>query len=185
MKILIAILLSASCFAQVPKTEWVNELGLTFPLKNSPVKNFIDANGITTLPLTSGVGNGVEIGRHAVISNQATIGGVVGANFFVGSNGFTSNQIYQLQLFLTGRLYFDETWRGGFYGEVGSGMEFSVASLDTLPVMYQANIGARIGAGYNYRFNNDVTIGLSLVAAPSLSVTNFVDGIKLKLAMLW
>lgn len=184
MKTILCLLLCVSAFAQ-PKTEWVNELAMTFPLKNSPVKNFIDSHGITTLPLTSGVGNGVEVGRSAVISNQATIGAVIGLNAFIGSNGFQSNEIYQLQAFLTGRLFFDQSWRGGFFAEVGSGLEFSVASIDSLPTMYQANVGARIGTGYNYRFNNDVTIGLSLVAAPSLSVTNFVDGLKLKLAMLW
>lgn len=167
-----------------PKT-YVTDLGLTFPIKPSAIKDYINANGITTLPLTSGYSSGFQIGKHQIISDQATIGIVAGANFFVGSTPIATNQIYQLGIYATGRLYFGESWRGGLFAELGAGPEGSAASFNGTPFVFQGNIGARVGAGYNYKFNKDVTIGLSLQATPSISAGAFTDGARVLINMLW
>lgn len=166
-------------------TRWITELGLTFPIKNNSIKNYVESHGIVTLPLTSGVSNGAAIGRHAVISDQATIGLLMGANMFIGTDSVAVSQLYQLSAFVTGRLYFGESWRGGAFVEIGSGPELSMAKLRGTPLVFQVNIGARIGLGYNYRFSNDVTVGASIVAAPALSAGSLMDGMKVAVSMLW
>jgi len=163
----------------------ITELGITFPIKSSVIKNYVSTNGVSALPLTSGYSSGVEIGRHGVISNQATVGVLANANMFLASDSTWMNQIYQLDVFLTGRLYFDESWRGGVYAELGAGPEFSAAKFKGAPLVYQINIGARFGVGYNYKFTDDVTIGIALVAAPSLTMSDFMDGVKVRASMLW
>lgn len=167
-----------------PKT-FITELGLTFPLKPSSIKDYINTNGITTLPLTSGYSSGFQVGRHSIVSNQATIGVVLGANGFIGSTPTATNQIYQIGIYATGRLYFGESWRGGAFAELGAGPEASAASFNGSNFEYQGNIGARVGAGYNYKFTNDVTLGVSLLATPAVSSAGFLDGAKVVVNMLW
>ena len=182
--LLLLVLCSVMGMAQVEKTA-ITELGLTFPIKSTALKDYIGANGVTSLPLTSGYSNGVEIGRHSVISNQATIGLLANANMFMASDSTWIDQIYQLNLFLVGRLYFGDSWRGGFFAELGSGPEISLAKFRGAPLIYQIDIGSRIGVGYNYKFAEDVTIGASVLISPSITMGNTSDGIKIAISMLW
>jgi hypothetical protein len=181
--------LCAQCIAQSPiaatTTRYVNELGLTIPLKNATLKNYVESHGLQTLPLTSGISNGVQFGRHGVISRQATIGVTCGANMFVGTDSVEVSQIYQLAFYLTGRLYFGDSWRSGFYAELGSGPELSAAKLKGQPLVFQANIGARVGVGYNIEFNDDVTIGVGVIAAPAMSAKTLLEGTKGTISMWW
>lgn len=191
MKYILILILCVSMYAQeaspvapaAPK--WITELGLTFPVRSNAMRDYIAAHGITTLPLTSGVSNGASIGRHVVLSNQATLGAILGANMFVGTDSVAVSQLYQLSAFLTGRLYFGESWRGGFYVEIGSGPELSLAKFSGTPLVFQVNIGARGGVGYNYKFSDDVTVGASVVASPALTAASVMDGMRVCVVMLW
>lgn len=167
-----------------PKTSIV-ELGVVFPLKNSVVKEYITTRGITTLPLTSGYTSGAQIGVHNIIAAQSTVGVIAGANVFVGSDAVSTSQIYQLSLLMTGRHYFGSSWHGGFFAELGSGLEVSATKFTATPLALQINMATRIGAGYNYEFADDVTVGLSILASPSLSAGSLMDGARVAVSMLW
>ena len=177
--LLVALLLTCSALAQKP---YCTELAVTFPLNNSAIKNFIAEHGVETIPLTSGIGNGVEFGRHYFINDQSTVGAIVGANLFIGSQPVLA-QIYQLQLLVSGRLYLSDSWRGGLYSEVASGAELSLAKFSNINAIYQANITTRIGLGYHYQFNSDVTVGIAAFTTPSLST--ILDNSKIAIEMLF
>ena len=164
--------------------KYVTELGLIFPVKTDAVKDYINASNIGVNPLTSGFGSGFQFGRHRIINEKATLGVLVGSNVFYGK-GTTTNQLYQFGAYLTGRLYFGETWRNGVFAEVGAGPEAAMASLNGGDFQYQVNVASRIGLGYNYQFNKDVTLGASVVVAPSIMADNYTDGAKVVVNMLW
>lgn len=191
MRTIVLFLISTLCMAAQeappmhPNNHSILEIGVTFPITTSAVKQYIEANGVTANPLTSGYSNGVELGIHGLISHQATVGLLATGNLFVANDMTGTNQIYQLGAYMIGRLYFSDTWRGGLFAELGSGLEFSLSAFHQADARYQANFGARIGAGYNYKFNSDVTIGASVRAAPSLSAKTITDGMQLVVSMLW
>lgn len=165
-------------------SKYVNELGLVFPTKSGPIRDYINANNIRINPLTSGFSSGFQIGRHRIINEKSTLGVVLGSNAFYSSDTATT-QIYQTGLYLTGRLYFGETWRNGVFAEVTAGPEFAATSIQGSDFQIQTNVGTRIGVGYNYQFNRDVTLGVSLVASPSILSDNYLDGSRVVINMLW
>lgn len=167
-----------------PRKKYVTELGLIFPVKTNAVKDYINAANINVSPLTSGFSSGFQLGKHRIVNEKATLGAIIGANMFYGK-GVVTNQVYQLGAYLTGRLYFGDTWRNGVFAEVGAGPEVSATSLSGGDFQYQANFASRIGVGYNYRFNEDVTLGASVVVAPSITSDNYFDGAKVVVNMLW
>lgn len=182
MKLIIALVLCTTVtFAQ----QGLTELGLTFPIKTSTLSDYVKANGVTSNPLTSGYSNGVEIGRHLLISPQATVGVLANLNMFLASDSTFINQIYQLDVFCVGRLYFGQSWHGGLFLEVASGPEISAAKFHGAALLYQINIGSRIGAGYNYKFSNDVTVGAAIYVSPSLTMGDIMNGTKVAVSMLW
>ena len=187
---LICALMVTPLFAQDSKPccstgkKYVTELGLIFPVKTDGVKDYINASNIGVNPLTSGFGSGFQFGRHRIINEKATLGVILGANMFYGK-GTATNQLYQFGTYLTGRLYFGETWRNGVFTEVGAGPEAAMASLNGGDFQYQVNVASRIGLGYNYQFNKDVTLGASVVVAPSIMADNYTDGAKVVVNMLW
>lgn len=164
--------------------KYTKELGLTFPLKTDAMKNYIAASNIDAAPLTSGIGSGLQLGMHRIINDKATLGLIVGSNFFF-TFGDTKSQIYQLGTYLTGRLYFGETWRNGIFTEIGAGPEFSAASISDGDFKFQGNFATRLGIGYNYQFNKDVTLGISAIVAPSLTTDNYLDNARVVVNMLW
>ena len=168
----------------VKKKKYVTELGLIFPVKTDAVKDYINASNVGVNPLTSGFSSGFQFGKHRIINEKATLGLILGGNMFYGK-GVATNQVYQLGTYLTGRLYFGDTWRNGVFAEVGAGPEVAAASLSGGDFQYQANIASRVGVGYNYQFNEDVTLGLSVVTAPSIMSDNYFDGAKVVVNMLW
>lgn len=182
-----ALTISMNTYAQdMPCCEpkYLNEIGLVFPVNPDVIKNYVNANSIDISPLTSGFGTGFQIGRHRVLNEKATLGIVMGGNAFITS-GTTTSQIYQANLFLTGRLYFGSTWRNGVFAEVGTGPEFAASSVQGSDFGLQANIASRIGVGYNYQFNKNVTLGISVIASPSLTAGNYTDGARVVANMLW
>jgi hypothetical protein len=166
------------------KKKYVTELGLVFPVKTDAVKDYINASNIGISPLTSGFSSGFQVGKHRIINERATLGLALGGNMFYG-RGIATNQVYQLGAYLTGRLYFGDTWRNGVFAEVGAGPEGAATSLNGGDFQYQANIASRFGVGYNYQFNEDVTLGASVVVAPSIMADNYFDGAKVVVNMLW
>jgi len=184
------ILSSISAFSQSTPVccentkKYVSELGLVFPAKTESVKNYVNANNVSINPLTSGFGSGFQIGKHRIVNDKATLGVLLGANtFFASSN--VKTQIYQIGAYLTGRLYFGETWRNGVFTEIGAGPEFAAASVNDSDFNLQANFASKIGLGYNYQFNKDVTLGVSIITVPSLMSDNYFDGSKVVVNMLW
>lgn len=172
---------SKSCYA---KKKYVTELGLVFPVKTDAVKDYINASNIGINPLTSGFSSGFQVGKHRILNEKATLGLALGGNMFYG-RGVATNQVYQLGAHLTGRLYFGDSWRNGVFAEVGAGPEAAATSLNGGDFQYQANIASRFGLGYNYQFNADVTLGASVVVAPSIMNDNYFDGAKVVVNMLW
>lgn len=172
---------SKSCYA---KKKYVTELGLVFPVKTDAVKDYINASNIGINPLTSGFSSGFQVGKHRILDEKATLGLALGGNMFYG-RGVATNQVYQLGAHLTGRLYFGDSWRNGVFAEVGAGPEAAATSLNGGDFQYQANIASRFGLGYNYQFNADVTLGASVVVAPSIMNDNYFDGAKVVVNMLW
>ena len=166
------------------KKKYVTELGLVFPVKTDAVKDYINASNIGINPLTSGFSSGFQVGKHRIINEKATLGLALGGNMFYG-RGVATNQVYQLGAYLTGRLYFGDSWRNGVFAEVGAGPEAAATSLNGGDFQYQANIASRFGVGYNYQFNEDVTLGASVVVAPSIMADNYFDGAKVVVNMLW
>ena len=166
------------------KKKYVTELGLVFPVKTDAVKDYINASNIGISPLTSGFSSGFQVGKHRIINEKATLGVILGGNMFYG-RGVATNQVYQVGTYLTGRLYFGNTWRNGVFAEVGAGPEMAATSLNGGDFQYQANIASRFGLGYNYQFNEDVTLGASVVVAPSIMNDNYFDGAKVVVNMLW
>lgn len=164
--------------------KYVFELGLNTPINASGIKDYINSNNVSVSPLTSGFNTGFQIGGHKIINDQATLGIVVGMNTFIASQSVT-NQIYQLGTYLTGRLYFGDSWRNGIFTEISAGPEASVISLSKSDFSYQVNIASRLGVGYNYQFNKDVTLGVSVVISPSITSANYTDGAKIVVNMLW
>lgn len=167
-----------------PAKKYVNELGLVFPTKTDDIKGYINANNIAVNPLTSGFSSGFQVGKHRIINDQATLGVILAANGFF-SAGSAENQIYQFGAYLTGRLYFGETWRNGVFAEIGAGPEVAAASVQGGDFQFQANFGTKLGVGYNYQFNKDVTLGLSFITAPSMLSDNYFNGSKIVVNMLW
>lgn len=177
--------MSASVFAaDSTKTTWITELALTIPVKTSTIKTYLDANGVVPIPLGAGYTSGARVSRHAIITQQATIGGSVTANCFVGSGVGATVQIYQLQAFVVGRIYFGESWRGGAFCELGSGLELTAAKFAS-PFIYQINIGSVAGIGYNYELSSAVTIGASVLVSPALLGNGIGDSAKLAIGMQW
>jgi hypothetical protein len=184
------LLFSTSAFSQSnpvccnTQKKYVSELGFVFPGKTQVIKDYVNANSVSINPLTSGFGSGFQLGKHRIINDQATLGVVLGANaFFISSNAKT--QIYQIGTYLTGRLYFGETWRNGVFTELGAGPEFAASSINDSDFNVQANFASRIGIGYNYQFNKDVTLGASLIVSPSLMTDDYLNGSKFVINMLW
>jgi hypothetical protein len=167
-----------------PSKKYINELALIFPMKTDDVKNYINGNNIAVNPLTSGFSSGFQVGKHRIINDQATLGVVLGANGFF-SAGSADNQIYQFGAYLTGRLYFGDTWKNGVFAEIGAGPEFAAASIQGGDFQFQANFASRLGVGYNYQFSKDVTLGVSFITAPSLMSDNYFNGSKVVVNMLW
>lgn len=167
-----------------PRKKYVNELGLVFPVKTAIMKNYISAGSINVNPLTSGFSSGSQIGRHRIINEKATLGVILASNIFYG-NTPVKNQIYQVGTYLTGRLYFGETFKNGVFAELGAGPEFSAASLSGASFQLQANFASRVGLGYNYRFNDDVSLGAAVVISPSITADNYTDGARVIVNMLW
>ena len=164
--------------------KYITELGLVFPVKTDAVKDYINASNIGVSPLTSGFSSGFQFGKHRIINQKATLGVILGGKMVVGK-GVELNQVYQLGAYLTGRLYFGDTWRNGVFAELGAGPEGAMASLNGGDFQYQANFASRFGVGYNYQFNEDVTLGASVVVAPSIMNDNYFDGAKVVVNMLW
>lgn len=178
----------------VSSTNYINELGLTFTVQNGPLKTYVTGLGVAPSPLTSGFGSGFQVGRHYFVSQQATIGMILGANayysntpanFFGTSSPEVTAQLYQVASYFTGRVYFGESWQRGIFAELGAGPEVSAVSFNSSGFLYQANLGTRLGVGYNYKFSNDVTLGLSVLASPSVTNNNYLDGSKLLINLLW
>lgn len=185
MKKVILLVLALLTMPVVAKSNFITELGITVPVSTSSIRDYIASRGVKALPFTGGYGNGVVVGRHAPIGKHATVGLLFGANAFIVSDSSGTNQIYQANLYATGRIYFSESWRGGLFVELGSGPELSVVKLATESLVYQINITARFGLGYNYKFSDDVTIGASFLIAPSLTSGSYLDGAKVSVGMLW
>lgn len=164
--------------------KYVAELGLIFPAKNDAMKNYITANAISVNPLTSGVGSGFQLGVHKLLSEKATMGVIFGGNMFLVASDSTT-QLYQVGTFLTGRLYFGETWKNGVFAEVGAGPEFGAASVRGGTFNFQLNFASRFGVGYNYQFSKNVTLGVSAIISPSVVANNYLDGAKIVANMLW
>lgn len=163
------------------------ELGVTLPLRPSVITDYIKAHGISTIPFTSGYGTGALIGRHAIISRQTTIGVIAHANFFSGSDSASNtSQIAELSALLTARIILiGDSWRGGLYMQLGAGVEMSVAKFAQSSAVYQVNIASRAGVGYNIKLGDDVTVGVAILAVPSLSDKNIIDGSVVAFNMLW
>jgi hypothetical protein len=165
-------------------TSWISEIGMSFPVKTTTYRDFLTSSGVITTPITSGMGYGVQFGRHYVARDGATLGVVVAANAFY-SNTPATNQVYQVAAYFTGRAYFSQSWHEGIFAEIGAGPEVGGTSINSGDFRYQANLSARFGLGYNYRFNDDVSIGLSVVASPSVMSSSIVDGSRVLVNMLW
>ena len=56
--------------------------------------------------------------------------------------------------------------------------------LNVTVIQDQTN-NAGLISGYNYKFTNDVTLGVSLLATPAVSSAGFLDGAKVVVNMLW
>jgi len=164
--------------------KYVNELALTFPTNGRDIKDYINTNNVVVNPLTSGFSSGFQIGKHRIINDQATLGLILGSNVFFTS-ATTKTQIYQTNLNLVGRLYFGESWRNGVFTEIGAGPEFAASSVQDSDFQLQVNFGTRIGIGYNYQFNKDVTLGLSFIASPSVISDNYLNNSRVVVNMLW
>lgn len=167
-----------------PHSKYINEIALVAPINRDDVKNYINSSNITANPLTSGFGSGFQFGTHKIVNERATLGIAVASNAFF-SSGTTTTQLYQLGTYLTGRLYFGETWRNGIFAEIAAGPEAAASSIQDEDFQFQANIGTRVGIGYNYQFNKDVTLGLSIVASPSLVSDNYLSGSRAVISMMW
>jgi hypothetical protein len=180
------MLSSVGLFAQKQCCDknYINELGLVFPTDASSVKNFINANNVGVSPLTSGFSSGFQLGIHRIVNERATLGLVLGTNAFFSLDS-VNNHIYQVGAFITGRVYFGDTWRNGLFAEIAAGPEFAAASLGGKDFQIQTNVASRIGIGYNYQFNKDVTLGVSVVASPSLLANSYFDGSRIVINMLW
>lgn len=188
---LIILLNATIVFAQddssimpVSHKKYVSDLGLTFPLKTQSIKDYINLNNVEVGPLTSGFGAGVQFGQHRLLNENATLGVLLNGNMFLASSGeFT--QVYQFGAYLTGRLYFGDTWRNGVFTEIGAGPEFGGASIQGERFEFQGNFASRFGLGYNYQFNKDVTLGASIVASPSLTSDDYLNSARVVVNMLW
>lgn len=163
---------------------WVNEIGMSFPAKTTTYRDFLTANGIVNTPITSGVGYGVQFGKHQIVREGATLGVVVAANAFY-TNSPVTNQIYQVGAYFTGRAYFGQSWHQGLFAEIGAGPEIGGTSINGGNFNYQANLSARFGIGYNYQLNNDVSVGLSVITSPSVLSSSVLDGSRVLVNMLW
>jgi len=173
---------ASTCTTQC--SSWVNEMGLTIPTKSSTVRDYFAANSVTPNPLTSGLGYGIQAGRHLRIGSAATIGGIVAGNVYYSKTTSTT-QVYNFSTYFVARGYMSETWRDGAFVEVGFGPEVSAASFTDSSFVYQANLSTRLGVGYNYQFNNDVSVGISAVVSPSVTASNYLDGSKVIVNILW
>jgi hypothetical protein len=166
-------------------SRWVNETGVVFPTKSTTIRDYFNANGLTPIPLTSGLGNGLQFGLHRLVGNGATIGALVTGNAFYGSGGGSTTQIYNFSAYFVARGYLNGTWRNGAFVELGCGPEVSAASFADSAFVYQGNISTRLGVGYNYQFNDDITVGLSAVVTPTVTAGSYLDGSKVIVNILW
>lgn len=178
-------------YVQQPKcstacsTSWVDDVGMSFPVKPTIFKDYLTASGVASTPITNGVGYGAQFGRHYIVrEGGATLGVIVSGNAFY-SSGPVQAQVYQLGAYFTGRAYFNQSWREGLFAEVGAGPEVGGTSFNGASFQYQANLNARFGLGYNYRFNNDVSLGVSVLASPSITGNGILDGSRVLVNMLW
>jgi hypothetical protein len=168
----------------VSHKKYVSELGLSFPLKSQHMKDYINLNNVQVAPLTSGFGAGFQLGGHRILNENATLGVLLNSNMFLAS-GEHFTQVYQMGAYLTGRLYFGDTWRNGVFTEIGAGPEFAAASIQGGDFQFQGNFASRIGLGYNYQFNKDVTLGASVVVSPSLTSDDYLNETRVVINMLW
>lgn len=174
-------LVAENCRGNSP---WLNEMSLVVPTKTNAVRDYFSANGVTSNPLTSGLGYGVQVGRHLCIGRGATVGGVLAGNAFY-SSGITTNQVYGLSAYFVGRAYFSNTWRNGLFAELGAGPEVSAVSVNGSSFRTQANLSTRVGVGYNYEFNDDITVGATVLVSPSVTSSNYLDGARVVINLLW
>lgn len=163
---------------------WISEVGFVFPTKPVAIRDFYAANKIIPNPLTSGLGYGTQIGRHILLENGSTIGVVANANMFYSSTQNTS-QIYQFSTYFLARAYMDDYWRRALFFEIGVGPEVSATSFNDSDFIYQANISTRIGVGYNYKFNQQFSVGATFVVVPSVVSSSPFDGSRIIVSMLW
>lgn len=167
------------------QSNYVSELGLLFPVKTDAIKDYVNANTIVVSPLTSGFGAGFQYGMHRILNDRSTLGLALNGNTFVASAGTTTNQVYQAGLYLTGRLYFGDTWRNGVFAEVGAGPEFAGAVIRGGDFTYQVNVASRLGVGYNHQFSKDVTLGISAIVSPSMTSSDYLSSARIVVNMLW
>lgn len=172
---------SESCQTKSP---WLNEMSLVAPTNTAATRDFFTANGITSNPLTSGLGYGVQVGRHFCVGNGATVGAVLSGNAFYSSS-ITTNQVYGLSAYFVGRAYFSNTWRHGLFAELGAGPEVSAVSVNSSDFRVQGNLSTRVGVGYNYEFNDDITVGAAVLVTPAISSSNYLDGARVVINLLW
>lgn len=163
---------------------WVNEVGLLVPTNSSGIRDYFAANSITPTPLTGGLSSGLQFGRHYRIGNAATIGATLSGNVLY-SSGATTTQVYQTAAYFVARGYLSQTWRSGIFAEIGIGPEVSAVSVANSDFMIQANASTRLGVGYNYQFNDDVSVGVSVGVTPSITSDNYLDGARVLVNMLW
>lgn len=191
--LLVSTIAPAKCFSEAsplaPKCEescspWINEIGIVVPTKSTPLKDFFNSTGVNSSPLTTGLGHSVQFGRHLPYGKSSTVGAVANVNAFYSSQG-ASYQIYQASILFIGRAYLGESWRSGAFVELGAGPEIGGASLNGGSFFYQANIAARAGIGYNYKFNDAITVGATAVLSPSVTSGSITDGAKVVISMLW
>lgn len=189
MRWIIAIVLALCSTSLVAQQEaeyvWVNEVGLVFPIKNNAFKDYLVANGITSLPITTGLGTGVQLGRHCAIAQPTTLGLVLNGNMFISNAPGTKCQVYQVATFLTGRIYFGNSWHKGLFAELAGGLEASAASFFGNSFSFQANIASRVGAGYNIAFNSTATVGVALTLSPTALSSDYLSSARLVINMLW
>lgn len=187
--------LMQTTFAETPRVEssplsseidyqWINEMSLLVPTKTNALRDYFTANGVTSNPLTSGLGYGVQVGRHLCIGSGATVGGVISGNVFYSSN-VTTNQVYGMSAYFVGRAYFTDSWRHGLFAELGAGPEVSAVSVNDSDFRVQANLSTRVGVGYNYKFNDDITVGATLLVTPSVSSSSYFDNARVVVNLLW
>lgn len=185
MKRIVLALLLCSSMAFAQDRLWINEIGLSFPVSNNGLKDYLNTCGISSLPLTSGLGTGVLLGRHAAITQQTTLGGVIHANVFAMSSQAATAQVYQLSALIMGRMYFSDTWCEGIFAELGGGAEASAASCYGAPFDAQVNLSSRAGLGYNFHFGSTATFGITAQITPTALSGGYFGNTKLIINMLW